>query len=149
MADAIAGAIFMQMAVWAAVIAVIAFLLVRVMRAGGNAATAVKTMADPVEGVFLVTASAMPSRNSLYHMTRITGVISGEGLEPSAAQFSGLIKTSNWPSPGSNLPVIIDRADPTKFAIQWDKVGASGDRALDNAEALAAAMRARQDEPPA
>lgn len=148
MADAITSAIFTQLAIWALVIAVIAFVLIRLMRAGGNAATAVTTMADPVEGVFLVTASAMPSRNSLYHMTRITGVISGEGIEPTAAQFSGLIKTSNWPSPGSSLPAIVDRADPRKFAIQWDKVGGSGDRALDKAEALAAAMRTRHGEPP-
>ena len=80
-------------------------------------------MADPVPGIFLVTAAAMPSRNAVYHMTRITGVISAEGVEPTAVQYGGLIKTSLWPSPGKQLPVIVDRADPRKFAIQWDKVG--------------------------
>jgi hypothetical protein len=76
-------------------------------------------------------------------MTRITGVVSGEGVEPTAVQYGGLIRTSNWPSPGSSLPVIVDRANPKNFAIQWDR--ARGDTALDKAEALAAAMRAKQD----
>ena len=83
----------------------------------------------------------MPSRTALYHMTRITGVISAEGVEPTAVQYSGLIKTSNWPSPGSSLPVTVDRADPTKFTILWDKVATGGDSSLAQAEALAAAMR--------
>jgi len=93
-----------------------------------------------------VTAAAMPSRGSIYHMTRITGVISGEGFEPTAVQFGGLIKTSQWPSPGQQLPVTVDRADPTRFTIHWDQVATTADGALDQAEALAAAMRAKRDQ---
>jgi len=122
------------------------FVIYRIVRAkGGPGQAPVSAMADPVPGSLLVTAAAMPSRNSLYHMTRITGIVSGEGIAPTAVQYSGLIKTSNWPSPGSTLPVTVDRADPTKFAILWDQVAAS-DSALDKAEALAAAMRAKQGE---
>ena len=149
MASQIMGAIFLQLAIWAVVIAGLIFVLIRFMRAGGNPASAVKTMADPVPGTLLVTASAMPSRNSAYHMTRITGVVSGEGFEPTAVQFGGLIKTSLWPSPGKQLPVTVDRADPTKFTILWDQVATSADGALGQAEALAAAMRAKREEPPA
>lgn len=124
--------------------AVLVFVILRVARAGGGG-TNVGAMADPVPGSLLVTAAAMPSRRATYHMTRLTGVVSGEGVAPTAVQYNGLIRTALWPSPGIQLPVIVDRADPRKFAIQWDQAGANRSSALDQAEALAAAMRARQD----
>ncbi len=129
------------------VVGVVLFIIIRKVAAasGGGGGSSVAAMADPVPGTLLVTAAAMPSRTALYHMTRITGVVSGEGIEPTAVQYGGLIRTSNWPSPGSSLPVIVDRANPKNFAIQWDQVAARGDSALDNAEALAAAMRARDE----
>jgi hypothetical protein len=99
-------------------------------------------------GTLLVTAASMPSRNAAFHMTRITGVISGEGIEPTAVQYSGLIRTALWPSPGKQIPVIVDRTDPKKFAIQWEQMGTSQNSALNQAEALAAAMRARRENPP-
>jgi hypothetical protein len=124
------------------------FLIYRIAKAktGGSAGTNVGAMADPVPGTMLVTAASMPSRNALYHMSRITGVISAEGVEPTAVQFGGLIRTSLWPSPGKQLPVIVDRADPKKFAIQWDQAGTAESSALGQAEALAAAMRAKQND---
>lgn len=124
------------------------FLIYRISKAktGGSSGTNVGAMADPVPGTMLVTAAAMPSRNALYHMSRITGVISAEGVEPTAVQFGGLIRTSLWPSPGKQLPVIVDRADPKKFAIQWDQAGTAESSALGQAEALAAAMRAKQND---
>jgi len=149
MASSMMASILTQLALVAVLILVAALVLIRVMRAGGNAATAVRAMADPVPGTLLVTAAAIPDRDSVWHMTRITGILSADGVEPRAVQFGGLVKTSLWPSPGQQLPVIVDRADPGKFAIQWDKVRASGDAALDQAEALAAMMRTRQDGPSA
>jgi hypothetical protein len=126
---------------------VLVFVLVKAVGASAGAGkAAVQSMADPVPGTFLVTASAMPSRRAVWHMTRVTGVISGDGVEPFAAQYQGLIRTALWPSPGTSLPVIVDRADPGRFAIQWDQLATRGDSALGNAEALAAAMRARRDE---
>jgi hypothetical protein len=127
------------------VVGVLVLVFVKVAGASGGGKAAVARMADPVPGVFLVTAAAMPSRRAVWHMTRITGVISADGVEPAAAQYGGLIRTAHWPSPGSSLPVIVDRANPGNFAIQWDQLAARGDSALANAEALAAAMRARRD----
>jgi len=120
------------------------FVFIRLARANGSSAK-VDAMTDPVPGIFLVTAAAMPSRNALYHMTRITGVVSAEGVEPTAVQYAGLIRTAQWPSPGKRLPAVVDRADPRKFAIQWDQVATAEASALGQAEALAAAMRANQD----
>lgn len=124
----------------------LAFVIYRISKAstGGSSGTNVAQMADPVPGTMLVTAASMPSRNAVFHMSRITGVISAEGVAPTAVQFGGLIRTSLWPSPGKQIPVIVDRADPQKFAIQWDQIGSSQASALGQAEALAAAMRAKQ-----
>ena len=121
------------------------FVLVRLAKAGSAGAARTAAMTDPVPGTMLVTAASMPSRRALFHMSRITGVVSGEGVEPTAVQYSGLIRTALWPSPGKQLPVIVDRADPRRFAIQWDEVGTSEASALGQAERLAAAMRARRD----
>lgn len=128
-----------------AVAGVILFVILPMVRANAGAAAAAETMVDPMPGTLLVTASAMPSRRALYHMTRITGVISAEGIEPAAVQYSGLVRTSKWPSPGETLPVIVDRADPRRFAIEWEKLRDTGSAAMDQAEALAAAMRQRRD----
>ena len=121
------------------------FLLVRLAKGKGGGGASVGAMADPVPGTMLVTAASMPSRRAAFHMSRITGVVSAEGVEPTAVQYNGLIRTSLWPSPGRQLPVIVDRADPRKFAIQWDQAGTSEASALGQAEALAAAMRAKRD----
>jgi hypothetical protein len=129
--------------------AVLVFVILRLARANSGGGASVQAMADPVPGTMLVTAASMPSRNSVFHLTRITGVVSGEGIAPTAVQYNGLIRTRLWPSPGKQLPVIVDRANPTSFAIQWDQIRSGGEAALDQAEALAAAMRAKQGEPPA
>ena len=122
------------------------FVIYRIAKAntGGSSGTSVAAMADPVPGTMLVTAASMPSRNAIFHMSRITGIISAEGVEPTAVQFGGLIRTALWPSPGKQLPVIVDRADPRKFAIQWDQASTDQASALGQAEALAAAMRAKR-----
>jgi hypothetical protein len=117
--------------------------IVRSVGAAGPAAGGSGDMVDPVSGSLLVTAAAMPSRRAVFHMTRITGIISADGIDPVAVQFNGLIRTAQWPSPGQTLPVTVDRADPNRFAIEWDKVGASADQALARAQALAATMRDR------
>lgn len=128
-------------------IGLVVFFVLRALRRANDANSAAQAMRMPVPGTLLVTAAAMPSRRALFHLTRITGVISAEGIEPVAVQYSGLIRTSKWPSPGETLPVIVDRADPQRFAIAWDRAGDSGTAAMDQAQALAAAMRERGRRP--
>jgi hypothetical protein len=147
MASSMMGAIFTQLLVVGALILAAILVLPRLFRLGGNAASDAKAMADPVAGSLLVTAITMPDHNAIFQMTRLTGVISAEGIEPFAIQHNGIVRVSQWPQPGTTLPVIVDRADPARFAIEWDKVSTGADAALDKAEALAAAMRARQDPP--
>jgi hypothetical protein len=126
------------------VVGLLVFVIIRLARAnGGGVGAGAEAMTDPVPGTMLVTAASMPSRNAVFHMSRITGVVSAEGVPPTAVQYNGLIRTALWPSPGRQLPVIVDRADPRRFAIQWDQAVTSEASALGQAEALAAAMRAK------
>ena len=147
MGSMIATSMVSTLLVTLAIGGLLVFLIYRISKArtGGSSGTDVAAMADPVPGTMLVTAASMPSRSALYHMTRITGVISAEGVAPTAVQYGGLIRTALWPNPGKQIPVIVDRADPTKFAIQWDEMQNAGESALNQAEALAAAMRAKQN----
>jgi hypothetical protein len=147
MQDMMSG-FLIQLVMVAVLILVVIMVVIRMGRLGGNAASAVKSMADPVPGTLLVTAISMPSRGAIYQMTRLTGVVSAEGIEPFAVQHSGIVRSAQWPQPGTTLPVILDRADPRNFAIEWDKIRSGADAALDNAEAVAASMRARQGDPP-
>lgn len=141
--------ILIQFALVAVLILVVIFVVIRMGRLGGNAASAVKSMADPVPGTLLVTSISMPGRrNAIFQMTRLTGVISADGIDAFAIQHNGLIRTAQWPQPGTTLPVIVDRANPQTFAIEWDKLRSGADAALDKAEALAAAMRAREGDRP-
>lgn len=145
MGSFVATSMITTLLVTLAVGGLILFLVVRLARGNGGGGASLGAMADPVPGTMLITAASMPSRRAAFHMSRITGVVSAEGVEPTAVQYNGLIRTALWPSPGRQLPVIVDRADPRKFAIQWDQAGTSEASALGQAEALAAAMRAKRD----
>ncbi|HYD11341.1 MAG TPA: hypothetical protein VEC11_00690 [Allosphingosinicella sp.] len=66
------------------------FVILRLARANaGGSGTSVAAMTDPVPGTMLVTAASMPSRRAVFHISRITGLVSGEGIEPTAVQYNG------------------------------------------------------------
>ena len=75
------NAFLIQLVFVAVLILVVIMVVIRLGRLGGNAASAVKSMADPVPGTLLVTAISMPARNAVFQMTRLTGVISAEGVD--------------------------------------------------------------------
>ena len=83
-----------QLVFVAVLILVVIMVVIRMGRLGGNAASAVKAMADPVPGTLLVTAISMPSRSAVFQMTRLTGVISAEGVDAFAIQHNGLVRTA-------------------------------------------------------
>lgn len=72
-----------------------------------------------------------------------TAGTAGEVLVSVAASF--VVRTAKWPVPGATLPVMVDRAQPQRFEVQWDQVGTSHQLALRQAEQIAARMRAATD----
>ncbi len=112
------------------------------LRGGRPDERAIAAMADPVRGTLLVTSISVATPDAVHQSARIAGVISAEGIEPTAVEFRGLVATRLWPRPGARLPAIVDRADPRKFEIAWNELpGAS-----DEAATIAAKMRDGQDE---
>lgn len=108
-------------------------------------------MKDPVEASAKVAAVDFPhgrTYNDGRPYTRLECVVSGPGIEPVAFEHSEMILAGKVPMRGDVLPVLIDRANPTRVVISWEKVPSRDlgrkdqlrqDRA--KAEKLAAEMR--------
>lgn len=78
-----------------------------------------KHMKDPVRGVFRVSSWHDVYPGSPPPGDRIVGTISGPGIPDTAAEHK-LDHHGHWP-PGSELPITIDRRDPSKYVILWDE----------------------------
>jgi hypothetical protein len=113
----------------------------RDVRLGRNVDKVRKQMKDPVAGTLAVIGINEPNPEYSWRMADITGVVSAPGLEPCPVRRTGLVSTRMWPKPGQVLPVIVDRAKPDFFVVEWVKVKPPEDVAWDEAQRLAAAMR--------
>ncbi len=100
-----------------------------------------KKISDPVAGTLRVTSSKTPAHDAMAQNYHIHGVISGEGIEATAVEARGMVKSSRYPMPGAILPVTVSRSNPTRFEIEWDRVPSSGDQAQAISEAVAASLR--------
>jgi len=113
----------------------------RDVRSGRSVEKAVRRMKDPVAGELVVTGITVPSFEASFASAQLTGVLSADRVAPRPMQLSGLIATNKWPKVGQKLPVIVDRADPDRYVIEWFKIKTGTDAALDEAERLAREMR--------
>jgi len=104
-----------------------------------------RRMKDPVVATLQVTGITEPSFDAAFCTGQLTGLVSGEGIEPQAVQRTGMIETARWPRIGQRLPILIDRAKPSLFVVNSTDQRTDGDAALGEAERLAAAMKAGTD----
>ena len=111
------------------------------IRRGRNVEKARTRMKQPVDGILQVTGVSAPSADNVWKECRLTGVLSAAGVEPRPVQRSEFISTGMWPKPGDQLVVVVDRADPADFLVDWGKRKAPDAGAFEEAERLAAAMR--------
>jgi hypothetical protein len=77
-------------------------------------------MSDPVPGMFRVTGNYDAHPHSSDLRQRLVGVIMAEGMPPTPAECRADSK-GRWVG-NSELPVTVDRADPTNFRVEWDRV---------------------------
>ncbi|EDY42304.1 hypothetical protein [Streptomyces sp. SPB074] len=98
----------------------------------------VRRMKTPVLGSLKVTACAQPdtARSSASYGALVMGVVRGPGITPRAVEFSTTVPSARCPRSGQHIPVVVDRADPRRIAVQWDKVP--------RRDVLGAARRANQ-----
>jgi hypothetical protein len=104
-----------------------------------------RRMGDPVAGSLRVTVCPQPhtAPESLSYSAIVIGVVSGPGIEPTAVEHHCTVPARRCPESGQEVPVTVDRADPTRIVIEWDRVPVRDPlaRARDEAEALADSMR--------
>jgi hypothetical protein len=74
---------------------------------------------DPVPGTFEV-QSCDTGRG--HADVSINGMLTVPGIATLAAEFRGRVPEAKVPAVGQVLSVIVDRADPTEFRIEWDQV---------------------------
>ena len=77
-------------------------------------------MKDPIRGTFRVTGFYDAHPSSSPPGTRITGVITAPGIPATPAEHK-TDSRGRWAG-ANELPVLVDRADPSRFAILWDEV---------------------------
>jgi hypothetical protein len=77
-------------------------------------------MRDPVRGVFRVTGFYDKHPSSSPPGTRVTGVITAPGIPATPAEHK-VDERGRWAS-HQQLPVLVDRSDPSRFAILWSEV---------------------------
>jgi hypothetical protein len=96
----------------------------------------------PVPGVLRIVGITMPSSGAMYTNYRLHGIVTAPGIPATPVEQQGMGRVSRWPSPGDEVPVLVDRTDPTHFAIQWKRIPDSGQQAARLADQLAAQLRA-------
>lgn len=99
-----------------------------------------RKLSDPVPGTLRVTACTVPDASATSANYNLDGVITAEGVPPTVVNHSGIAKARKWPSAGRELPVTLDRADPTSFRIEWDQVQTGDELGAASAARLAASL---------
>jgi hypothetical protein len=77
-------------------------------------------MKDPVSGVFRVADWYDAHPHSSPPGTRLTGVVVADGVPPTTAEVP-VDHKGKWVG-HNELPVTVDRADPSNFRVEWDQV---------------------------
>jgi len=67
--------------------------------------------------------------------------VQADGVPATSVRLHEIVSTKRWPFPGTVLPVQVDRANPEKVKVLWDKVPSHEESAQADADALAAMMR--------
>jgi len=108
-----------------------------------------RQMRDPVRGVFRVTGFYDKHPASTPPGTRITGVITAPGIPATAAEHK-VDERGRWAA-HQELPVMVDRSDPSRFAILWSEITRVSwrDSEMSSAEAEAARLNVAPSAPSA
>jgi hypothetical protein len=84
---------------------------------------------EPMAGTVHVTGTSDRARNAVYQSATITGVLSGDGLEARPVTVRTIVATDKLPHPGTDVPVVYCRRDPTQVKFLWDQVLSGSERA--------------------
>ena len=82
-------------------------------------------MKDPVKGTAFVVSANFWTRAQVPSPLRAKFVVEGDGVPKTTVEHSEKVPPKHWfvwPSSEQTLPVIIDRADPTRLIIDWQQL---------------------------
>jgi hypothetical protein len=133
----IVGIVLFLVFVWM----IVFFRKARDVTSGRNVEKARRKMKEPVSGTLSVTGISLPSSEAVWTTCEITGVLAAPGLDPRPVRRVGLARTALWPKPGDVLPILVDRARPDFYVIEWLRVKSGSDAAWNEAQRLAAEMK--------
>jgi hypothetical protein len=106
-------------------------------------------MGDPVEDTAHVVAATRYHGEGIYQDCAVEVVVQADGVEPTAVSKTLIAHRKRWPTPGMTLPITLDRADPTRFTVDWDRVPDRYETAKEASEQLAAMLRGEPGAPAA
>ena len=109
---------------------------------GGRSHNPFGHMKDPVHGSMHVVGATALDPREMRAPCHVTYVIQAEGVAPFSGEHTFELWSSQWPSPGDDLPVVFDRENPGKIEIRTDEVMTHAESARQHADALAAQLQA-------
>lgn len=85
---------------------------------------------DPVEATFRLVACSSGSGGAMFENCTMDGVVTAPGIAPTAVHHVSLLTpTAKWPQPGQDLPVTIERGNPSRLRIRWEAVPTTAETA--------------------
>jgi len=100
-----------------------------------------KHMKDPVQGSMHVVGCTQLDPRELRAPCHITYVVQAEGVEAFSGDQVFELWSRQWPNPGDDLPIRVDRSDLSRIEILTDQIPTHADSARRDADALAAQLR--------
>ncbi len=80
-----------------------------------------KKLKDPIEGIAKVLGVGVPTESQGRVMRiRLQLLIEAPGLTSRQVTASKMVNRKHLPQAGMVVPVVVDRADPDRFQIDWD-----------------------------
>ena len=95
-------------------------------------------MKEPVRGTAQVVSATANRGDSSWQDIRMTLMVQGDGVPPTAVEHRCICRADRWPTPGDTLPVTVDATKPKRLKVEWDEVESARDRAWETAQQMAA-----------
>jgi putative oligomerization/nucleic acid binding protein len=104
---------------------------------------------NPVSGMAQVVGCSPVPTQEMRAPCHMQLVVQALGVAPFSCEQTFETWTAKWPSPGDTLPVTFDSDHPDRMRVEWGQIPDSADQARQDADTLAASLRAQQAGAPA
>jgi len=99
-----------------------------------------KRLKDPIPGKAHIVSITSPPDSATSFNVQMVLTVQAEGIPAYTTEYDCIVSAKKYPSPGTVLPVTVDRSNPEHLRIEWDEVETTRDSAKRRAEQMAQAM---------